>query len=516
MLLGYNLLEENPISIAVGSGTFNISRIAPFYVKNSVDVPLQSGGVGIPIKLAAVYTITGALTNAEWFVSTPTSSQGETPVFPVNADFSGTTTPTWTPKQAGYYSIKLKMTQGGTILYHYMYDFYVGESLNLDTLPDVTTIQQKLHNSTNILIHFDQLVLYGGSDMLFYSRVLNFSYIPNSHYIQFVTPQNDTITKCIVFTNTLTVFTQHTIWYIAGGVFASADFRRVQINESIGAISPDSVRVIGNYVYFQAKEGLHILKTIWAGDLRLNVEMIDTPIRTSEYTQYLTRNDTFSNWTLDSYKLYVPISDTLTKCWSFNYILKSWGYEEYPFRIMDSIYFISSSEQFLAYNGTAYKFLMADTGRYEFDDGTTPVTAELITVMDDFGASYHLKKFKKLFLHTHSNVATKLYLTVLADSKELISVKDTYTIVVNPDGTVSQVWTITEENIEVELPVSIGSVFDFDFDTTFGINLDPKKSIDLAGKGYAVQIKLVHDEAADFGVNGFSFTCKFKTKPKVV
>ena len=121
-----------------------------------------------------------------------------------------------------------------------------------------------------------RLVLYK-ENIVWFSDLYQFDYIPNYNYIILPLTPDDRITSINYFKGSYIIFTKERI-YKMSGTFGSNDFQIQVINDSIGCINSYSVKPFNNTLVFMTRDGLYRIKqNYYSGGLE-NVEKIDKQI----------------------------------------------------------------------------------------------------------------------------------------------------------------------------------------------------------------------------------------------
>lgn len=106
---------------------------------------------------------------------------------------------------------------------------------------------------------FDRIVLYNKNTLLF-SEINNFAYVPSFNFILLPISNTDEIVKISYFRSSYIIFTKQKIFRLSG-TFGAQDFSLALINDEVGCISPNSVTLVENEIYFLSTRGLRSLKT---------------------------------------------------------------------------------------------------------------------------------------------------------------------------------------------------------------------------------------------------------------
>jgi hypothetical protein len=122
----------------------------------------------------------------------------------------------------------------------------------------------------------NRLVLYK-NNIIWFSDLYQFDYIPNYNYIILPLTADDFITGIVYFKGSYMIFTKERI-YKMSGTFGTGDFQIQIVSDAIGCISPFSIKAFNNTIVFMTHDGLYRMKqNYYSGGLE-NVEKIDKQI----------------------------------------------------------------------------------------------------------------------------------------------------------------------------------------------------------------------------------------------
>jgi hypothetical protein len=156
----------------------------------------------------------------------------------------------------------------------------VSEVEYLDTYLISEPVLKKIEalNTTGFRIFeaWSRLVYYK-ENIIWFSDLYQFDYIPNYNYVILPLSPNDRITNISYFKGSYIIFTKDKIYKMSGS-FGSADFRIQIINDSIGCIAGYSVRGLNNTLVFMTHDGLYRIKENYYQNGLENVEKIDKQI----------------------------------------------------------------------------------------------------------------------------------------------------------------------------------------------------------------------------------------------
>jgi hypothetical protein len=145
----------------------------------------------------------------------------------------------------------------------------------------------KVHTCNRIAEHFGRLMMWGNPTnptKLFFSTAGAKNYFPYFYMLDFTNELQEGINAVNKYQNILVVQSPSYTWGLKGSVpllldpLEGSQMEKITINPTIGCIAPYSVKNIRNQLFFLSKEGVFSLKTLYAEDLRYNVDPIDRNI----------------------------------------------------------------------------------------------------------------------------------------------------------------------------------------------------------------------------------------------
>jgi hypothetical protein len=124
-----------------------------------------------------------------------------------------------------------------------------------------------------ILEAWNRLIYYK-ENIIWFSDLYQFDYIPNYNYVVLPLSPNDKIISINYFKGSYIIFTKDKI-YKMSGTFGAEDFQIQMINDTIGCISAFSVKGFNNTLVFMTHDGLYRIKQNYYQNGLENVEKID-------------------------------------------------------------------------------------------------------------------------------------------------------------------------------------------------------------------------------------------------
>ena len=346
-----------------------------------------------------------------------------------------------------------------------------------------------IHQCNRILLHWNRLILYGDPekpDVVYISHLNRGDYFPMPNSLQFVNGKQEGITKIVQYRDMLVVFTPTTIQALFGT--NPMDYQRVILNTDIGAVAPESVRVLKNYIIFLAKEGVHVLKTVGQVNDKANVEKIDGAIgnRIAEALSFST--DAAGVVYGDQYHL---VFSGYGAGFRYYYELGIWVADQSSelnfstFYVYDSFLYAQNRE-----NGKVVRY---DGGTYLDDGQMYPFIVQ--SKFFDFGLPYHPKKLKEV------------QVLMKKDDSD-----NTPTILINTDD--DTIFNRPPENVTIKT-INEAKVMDLKNNDTGKVIYENINGAiykwRLSGKTRQVQLTIMQAYNEEIVVYGFGFIFKVKS-----
>jgi hypothetical protein len=362
-----------------------------------------------------------------------------------------------------------------------------------DDEPDVSAI----HSCTNIILHWNRLIMYGdpnNGDMIYISHLNNPAYFPTPNTLRFENKRKEGLSKVIQYRDSIVAFTPTSIQALYGK--SPLDFRRVVLNTSIGALAPESVTVVRNYIYFLSQEGVYFLKSLGYVDDKANVEKVDEQID-SLVPKDVEANAVFSD---SQYVITFPNHNLRLR---FYLDFGSWTKDE-----STKLDFHRSWDIGGEIHGQSKE--TGDILRFDstaWDDDGHVYNAIFETKFFSFGQPYHRKKLKELqVLASTKNSNTEANIYVYADSSITVNPDSSYATV-QEDGSV--VWV---QDFEPNLKLYGGTVLGewVMGSSPFGEVDGVVSRLSIGGKCLRTKVKILHNEPKPLKVLGLAYIFKIK------
>jgi hypothetical protein len=361
-----------------------------------------------------------------------------------------------------------------------------------------------------------RLVLYKGN-VIWFSDLYQFNYIPNYNYIVLPLNPDDNITSITYFKGSYMVFTKERI-YKMSGTFGLADFQVQLVSDAIGCIAPFSIRSFNNTVVFLTFDGLYRIKqNYYLGGLE-NVEKIDKQLGKVAFPTTKVYSMLFN----EQYFLFYNDGDEA----DFNVLKMYYNMDApqgYPFvkdknkvkpsfisRFEDGMYTIANNA-FYKYD-RGYTDLLPRGTVTEEQVGNHSYTLKVTTTNLFFNYPTHDKKIKAIFVKTNCEFIVPLYFNVYIDGRLVYTYKDFQTVR-QPDG------QLTYELIEDPSFYigNVGRLNEGDEPPPAGFDLTEDKlgdtstqvhKIVIAGKGKGITIELEQRIPEYFGIQDIGYLYK--------
>jgi len=406
------------------------------------------------------------------------------------------------------FKIKMNSTTDPQDEYEPYYDYYTWGEPDSNA-KEITNLDVSHYG---ILEAYSRLVLYHGNTIWF-SDIDNYTYIPNYNYVSLSLSDSDELVKIKYFRSSYIIFTKEKIFKMTG-TFGGSDFAISTVNEVVGCLAPESVKVVGSKMLFVSTIGLKALTSDkFLIDLE-NIEDIDSNISpySKELTEYseafvyddvyylLTNQDDTTN-TFQYNNVTLELPDIIkyypsAKTYSFDMFPRDeWGYKFKIGHILDSKgqYYCVSNEAFLKLG-------------HDYNDCGLDYSSTFKTVSTNMGYPLHQKKVKNVILKVSGgDVAQDIYVELYANGN---LVNDTYMRYVSKNSDGSLVYNAIETPITRldGAPVLFGkSIIG---ETTFGVLDDVVKKLRLTSKTNNISVKVRTEENCAFTILAIGYTYK--------
>lgn len=191
--------------------------------------------------------------------------------------------------------------------------FITPEKLEDFSVEPISNLEGAVHSCNRIGEHFGRLMLWGNPNYptkLFFSTAGAKEYFPYFYMLDFSNDLQEGINVVTKYQNVLIVQSNSYTWGLKGSVpllldpLEGTQMEKFTVNPTIGCIAPNSVKNIRNQLFFLSKEGVFSLRTLYAEDLRYNVDPIDRNI----YNIVPRDSDAICAYYDDQYWLHFPQS----------------------------------------------------------------------------------------------------------------------------------------------------------------------------------------------------------------
>lgn len=253
--IGFNLLTESPLDwVSLTGGGF--SGIESLYISSLSRIPLLNIPIGEKFYVNIYYT--GTVGNFKFQFK---DVEGD-----VNLEFTATKNTVLSTGVLAVYEIDFITQPTQTVEIIAEFD---DAGIFLNPYIDVYQLGYIPENAQPVMGYnvgewgitqvFDRVVFYKGNVLMF-SEINNFEYVPSYNYILLPISNTDKIVKISYFRNSYIIFTQNKIFRLSG-TFGASNFNLALINDEVGCLAGDTVAMVENELYFLSTRGLRSLKT---------------------------------------------------------------------------------------------------------------------------------------------------------------------------------------------------------------------------------------------------------------
>ena len=382
----------------------------------------------------------------------------------------------------------------------------------IDSYPIVTgfsVLPQAVENldlSEFRMLEINYRMVYYGGKVIWFSDLYQFNYIPNYNFISLPLGTTDEIQRIVFFRGSYIIFTKDEI-YRMSGTFGAADFRIDSVNKFVGCIAPNSVRNVGNELFFLSRDGLYKLKSSVFQDNLENVEKIDKVIaddvQISEFVDSLLYDEQYILYynegeTYDTLRMYYDIDLGRSRNPFVRDIFT--GKPELLVREEGQIFALKGGRWYVYGQGfTDFKpASIEDTSTY-----TYRCVIESPSLSMRFPT--HEKKFKNIFIKAlHGEKIVPLFVTIKVDGYDVLS-PTTSEATINDLGEVVYNATI-DPNISL-----ISSAFLGELElalTPLGEITQQLHKLSFSGKGKNIKIIIEQQIDSSFGIIDIGYLFK--------
>jgi hypothetical protein len=396
------------------------------------------------------------------------------------------------------------VTSADTSIYTDIYN--VGNNLNAEVVKSLDLTGYRILEIGN------RLVLYK-NNIIWFSDLYQFDYIPNYNYIILPLTADDFITGVHYFKGSYMIFTKERI-YKMSGTFGTGDFQVQIVNDAIGAISPYSIKAFNNTIVFMTHDGLYRIKqNYYSGGLE-NVEKIDKqldgiiPNNVEVYAflyneQYILVYD---------YKENRGVADPGFNVLKMYYNMTApngFPYVKDRYSIMPNIITKFDDGMYSIKYGRFYKY---DNGYYDFlkpgiiteeQRKESLFTTKIRTHKLSFGYPTHEKKFKAIIVKDIANEPVPLLFDIYVNNKREYKSADFQTVI-NDLGQIDYV--LVAEPYTIGSPNLLGD-FELNKDQLGDLSARVHKIV-FSGRGKDVLINIERTTAQQFSIQDIGYVYK--------
>lgn len=388
--------------------------------------------------------------------------------------------------------VELVVTYTDTeILIEPYYDYYFTGQVPADA----KAITQLNVGDYKMVEMYDRVVYYKGN-VLWFSEVARYDYIPNYNFIILPIDSTDEITRVIFYRTSYIIFTKRRIYKISGD-FESTDLTLDLVNANIGCIAPRTPMVVSNLMLFVSTQGLRALKTDTFRENLENIVEFDEPvnplIQCNDFSEAIYYKDQYflllNNFGLEgrvsvNYRLF-DVPNVLRYYYKQGAFVSD-SYGDHPdFLFME--------------NGRLYTLRSSAVYRYGdgYKDFLTPYNCVLETSGLNFNYPVHEKKVKSVVLKAGGGSADQAIMMQLAADGKVVSSSNMIPVDETEDGVVYEA-----ENLE--LPKSL---MDFSIFGPGVYNYHTKK-MRLSARGKNIAMRLVSNSSDRLTIQTISYIYK--------
>lgn len=274
--IGFNVLASNPLNYYQTTGTTSKVK-GVFYSRNvqkssSTSVqPISKVPYNDPFNIHIIYTGSATSLSVNYR--------------PNNGDTDTTTNPfkilpgTWDSNSNIFVCSGLDSEQSFEIQINLGDDVFLTylntTSSVIDETADINQIHKLILSSERMKLVGNQLVLYGGHGYIFFSEYDEFTYFPNYYYLYLGNGgAEEQVVGISYFRQYYAIFTNKQIKRMTG-TFGADNFGVYPLNDFVGCSNGNTIRAVGNNLFFLGSDGIYTLKQGYLGEGTENVEKVD-------------------------------------------------------------------------------------------------------------------------------------------------------------------------------------------------------------------------------------------------
>lgn len=357
----------------------------------------------------------------------------------------------------------------------------------------------QMHTCNRILLHWDRLIVYGDSKnktTVYISHLHNPRYFPTNNTIAFENSEQEPLNILVKYRDFLVAFLPSSIQALYGkGPIGDDTYRRVVLHTSLGCIAPESAKVMGNYITFLSKQGIHILKSIGMVEEKMNVEKIDSSIENMVTPDQNACAIVYDN----QYMLCYP--DRRMR-FRFYYELGVWTKDESP-RLDFSRMYEWNGDLVGISSGTGQVYMFKDD---TYTDAGFIYEDRVLTKSFDFGEPHNPKKMKELqLIMARYQKDTNLSVNINVDDNPVVNTMTTEYHIINNEINWAEV---NKPNVSIDPGTIFGEWLLGE--TSFDNAKQYKAIVPMAGKGLVASVEIRHKEDGPNALLSLGFI--FKTK----
>ena len=273
--IGFNVLASKPLNYYQTTGTTSKVK-GVFYSRNvqkgsSTSVqPISKVPYNDPFNIHIIYTGSATSLSVKYR--------------PNNGDTDATTNPfkslpgTWDSNNNIFVCSGLDSEQSFEIQINLGEDVFLTylntTSSVIDETADINQIHKLILSSERMKLVGNQLVLYGGHGYIFFSEYDEFTYFPNYYYLYLGNGgAEEQVVGISYFRQYYAIFTNKQIKRMTG-TFGADNFGVYPLNDFVGCSNGNTIRAVGNNLFFLGSDGIYTLKQGYLGEGTENVEKV--------------------------------------------------------------------------------------------------------------------------------------------------------------------------------------------------------------------------------------------------
>nr|DAP38415.1 MAG TPA: stabilization protein [Caudoviricetes sp.] len=274
--IGFNVLAYNPLNYYQTTGT--TSKVKGVFYSRSVQKgdstsvqPISKVPYNDPFNIHIIYTGSATSLAVKYRPNTGDTDTTTNPFKTLPGTWDSNTNIFECTGLDSEQAFEIQITLGDDVFLTYLNT----TSSVIDETADINQIHKLILSSERMKLVGNQLVLYGGHGYMFFSEYDEFTYFPNYYYLYLGNGgAEEQVVGISYFRQYYAIFTNKQIKRMTG-TFGADNFGVYPLNDFVGCSNGNTIRAVGNNLFFLGSDGIYTLKQGYLGEGTENVEKVD-------------------------------------------------------------------------------------------------------------------------------------------------------------------------------------------------------------------------------------------------